>query len=188
MGNNRSRRTWRWLHRHPKTSIISGALLLFFILAGAFGGSPTDQRTALVNATPVPAETTASPSPTPAPSQPPGPTPTVAPTTVPPTPVMRTTAPEPVTYAAAPAPVTQPPAAHAPVAQAPVAQAPATHAPAPPAPVQAAAPSCHPLTNSGNCYEPGELCRNADHGVQGVAGDGRTIVCADNDGWRWEPA
>lgn len=55
----------------------------------------------------------------------------------------------------------------------------------------AAAPSpasCHPLTNSGKCYEPGEYCRSSDHGVTGVAGDGKTITCEDNDGWRWEPS
>jgi hypothetical protein len=43
------------------------------------------------------------------------------------------------------------------------------------------------LTNSGKCYEPGEFCRNADHGNTGVAGDGRPIVCTNNNGWRWEP-
>jgi hypothetical protein len=47
---------------------------------------------------------------------------------------------------------------------------------------------CYPLSNEGTCYEPGEFCRKSDHGVTGRAGDGATIVCADNDGWRWEPA
>lgn len=47
--------------------------------------------------------------------------------------------------------------------------------------------SCHPLASSGNCYEPGEYCSDADHGLTGVAGDSKAIVCADNDGWRWEP-
>ena len=46
----------------------------------------------------------------------------------------------------------------------------------------------YPLTNGGNCYEPGEYCRNSDHGASGVAGDGERITCEDNDGWRWEPA
>jgi cytoskeletal protein RodZ len=58
----------------------------------------------------------------------------------------------------------------------------------PSATAPAAGPSCYPLTNGGNCYEPGEFCRESDHGVSGVAGDGERIVCADNDGWRWEPA
>ena len=47
--------------------------------------------------------------------------------------------------------------------------------------------SCYPLSNEGTCYEPGEFCRNADHGKTGVAGDGKAIKCEDNDGWRWEP-
>jgi len=46
---------------------------------------------------------------------------------------------------------------------------------------------CTPLTNGGNCYEPGEFCRNSDHGVTGVAGDGKRIRCEDSNGWRWEP-
>jgi hypothetical protein len=64
--------------------------------------------------------------------------------------------------------------------------------PAPPTTAPAAAPStpsgCHPLTDGGNCYEPGEYCRDSDHGASGVAGDGKSIICEDNDGWRWEPA
>jgi hypothetical protein len=57
-------------------------------------------------------------------------------------------------------------------------------APAPPATTA----SCYPLSNEGTCYEPGEYCRDDDHGTSGVAGDGKTIICEDNDGWRWEPA
>lgn len=49
------------------------------------------------------------------------------------------------------------------------------------------AASCYPLTNGGNCYEPGEFCRSTDHGVTGVAGNGEAIECEDNNGWRWEP-
>jgi hypothetical protein len=45
---------------------------------------------------------------------------------------------------------------------------------------------CTPWTNSGTCYEPGEYCRESDHGVSGTAGDGETITCTDNSGWRWE--
>jgi cardiolipin synthase len=61
-----------------------------------------------------------------------------------------------------------------------------------PAPTQTPGPtptptSCYPKTSSGNCYEPGEYCSNADHGMSGIAGDGEAIVCEDNDGWRWEP-
>jgi hypothetical protein len=50
------------------------------------------------------------------------------------------------------------------------------------------APSCYPLSDEGTCYEPGEYCRDSDHGASGVAGDGEKIICEDNDGWRWEPA
>jgi hypothetical protein len=59
----------------------------------------------------------------------------------------------------------------------------ASAAPSPPT-----AAGCHPLTDSGNCYEPGEYCRNDDHGASGVAGDGEAITCEDNNGWRWEPS
>jgi hypothetical protein len=67
---------------------------------------------------------------------------------------------------------------------------PAATAPAAPPSTAAAAASgaCTPLTNGGNCYEPGEYCRDADHGATGIAGDGEQITCTDNDGWRWEPA
>ena len=60
----------------------------------------------------------------------------------------------------------------------------ASVAPPPPSPTPA---SCHPLSDEGTCYEPGEYCRDSDHGASGVAGDGKRIVCEDNDGWRWEP-
>lgn len=49
-----------------------------------------------------------------------------------------------------------------------------------------AAPSCTPISDEGTCYEPGEYCRDDDHGVSGIAGDGKRITCEDNDGWRWE--
>jgi len=46
---------------------------------------------------------------------------------------------------------------------------------------------CYRPSNKGHCYEPGEYCRDSDHGASGVAGDGERIICEDNDGWRWEP-
>jgi hypothetical protein len=46
---------------------------------------------------------------------------------------------------------------------------------------------CTPISDEGTCYEPGEYCRATDHGAIGIAGDGKTIECEDNDGWRWEP-
>lgn len=55
-----------------------------------------------------------------------------------------------------------------------------TSAPAAPA-------GCHPRTDAGHCYEPGERCRTSDAGVTGVAGDGKAIRCEENDGLRWEP-
>jgi hypothetical protein len=47
--------------------------------------------------------------------------------------------------------------------------------------------SCYPVSDEGTCYEPGEYCRDDDHGATGLAGDGEQIICEDNDGWRWEP-
>jgi hypothetical protein len=75
--------------------------------------------------------------------------------------------------------------------------APSTHAaPSPPvhttaaaAPTPSAGPTgCYPLSDEGTCYEPGEYCRDSDHGSSGVAGDGEAITCENNDGWRWEPS
>jgi hypothetical protein len=51
----------------------------------------------------------------------------------------------------------------------------------------ASASSCTPLSNENTCYEPGEYCRTSDHGVTGVAADGKSIKYEDSDGWRWEP-
>lgn len=44
-----------------------------------------------------------------------------------------------------------------------------------------------PRASSGNCYEPGEFCPLADAGMTGVAGDGKAIICENNNGLRWEP-
>jgi hypothetical protein len=46
---------------------------------------------------------------------------------------------------------------------------------------------CHPVTAAGNCYEPGEFCPRKDRGDSGLAGDGETIICINNNGFRWEP-
>jgi hypothetical protein len=78
------------------------------------------------------------------------------------------------------APVTAPPVTVPPVTSPPVTSPPVTSPPAP--------SGCHPLSSGGNCYEAGELCSAADHGLSGVAGNGEAIICEDNDGWRWEPA
>ena len=65
----------------------------------------------------------------------------------------------------------------------------AAPAPSPPAasPPAASPASCHPLSDEDTCYEPGEYCRDSDQGMTGVAGDGASIICEDNDGLRWEP-
>jgi hypothetical protein len=60
-------------------------------------------------------------------------------------------------------------------------------APSPPPSAPTTQQGCYPLSNEGTCYEPGEYCRAADHGMTGIAGDGEAIICEDNDGWRWEP-
>jgi hypothetical protein len=78
---------------------------------------------------------------------------------------------------------TQAPATSAPPTTAPTTAAPPTTAPTTAAP---AAPACSPLTSGGNCYEPGEFCAAKDHGVTGIAGDGKSITCEDVNGWRWE--
>jgi hypothetical protein len=57
-----------------------------------------------------------------------------------------------------------------------------------PVPTRTTQPACYPLTSGGNCYEPGEFCRKADHGRSGISGNGEAITCEDNNGWRWEPA
>ena len=84
-----------------------------------------------------------------------------------------------------PSPRATPPAsasaAPTPTATATHSATPTTHAAAPPP------TSCHPLTDSGHCYEPGEFCRHSDEGTTGLAGDGEKIKCEDNNGWRWEP-
>ncbi len=79
------------------------------------------------------------------------------------------------TTAPAPPPTAAPPAAAPPT-------------PAPPAQPPAAPAGCYPLSNSGTCYQPGEFCRSTDHGRTGRTASGEAIVCAYNNGWRWEPA
>jgi hypothetical protein len=80
------------------------------------------------------------------------------------------------------------PAAVAPAPTTPAAVAPAPTTPAAVAPAPTTPAGCYPKSDEGTCYEPGEYCRDVDHGTSGVAGDGEAITCEDNDGWRWEPA
>lgn len=152
-----------------KAALIAvGAVVLLLIIVGIAAGGGNSTKTAAIT---KPTHTVASsPAPTPHPAKAPPKKKLI--TSRAPGPAPRETAaavaPRETAAAAAPSPA----APSTPVA-----------APAQPAPV-----SCHPLTNAGNCYEPGEFCRKADHGASGVAGDGKTITCEYNDGWRWEPA
>ena len=66
---------------------------------------------------------------------------------------------------------------------------PATSATTPSAqtPTTAAAVACSPIDDEGGCYEPGEYCRDDDHGMTGRAGNGQVITCEyDNGAWYWE--
>jgi hypothetical protein len=157
------RKPWhkrRWVRI---TGAIIGALVVIIALTNHSGRSPV-----AATAPAKPAATAPAKSATPkalAPKATPKPTKPAAPT--------------------APASTTEAPASQA--------QAPASPAPAqstqPTTPPAAATPAgCYPLSNEGTCYEPGEYCRNADHGISGMAGDGEAITCEDNNGWRWEPA
>jgi hypothetical protein len=66
----------------------------------------------------------------------------------------------------------------------PAAATPPTSAPPPSNP---AAAGCSPIDDEGGCYEPGEYCRDDNHGATGRAGDGQTITCEDENGtWYWE--
>ena len=91
-----------------------------------------------------------------------------------------TTAPAGVATSAPPSPPAMAPST-------PPAMAPSTPPAAAPTTAAASPAGCHPLSDEGTCYEAGEFCRDDDHGVTGVAGDGEAIICEDNDGWRWEP-
>jgi hypothetical protein len=62
-----------------------------------------------------------------------------------------------------------------------------TPPPSPPLPTSPTTAGCSPIDDEGGCYEPGEYCRNDDHGTTGRAGDGQTITCEDENGtWYWE--
>jgi hypothetical protein len=160
------------------TALIRGVGAAFLLAAitgiagcGSGGSRPVASNSSAVSATPTPSAT-ATPTATP--------TPTVAPSSAPAraAPPVVTTPPR-TTAAVKPKAVVKTAPAAPPTVQA----APSPPRTAAPAPV----PGCHPLTNGGSCYEPGEYCRKADHGVTGVAGDGKTITCEDDNGWRWEP-
>ena len=85
--------------------------------------------------------------------------------------VIATTTGSPVTAPSVSSAASAPPASLAPVSATPVPQ-----------------PACYPQARSGNCYYPGEYCRDTDHGASGIAGNGDVITCENDNGWRWEPA
>jgi hypothetical protein len=67
--------------------------------------------------------------------------------------------------------------------------APTPTAAAPPTTAAPPAPSgCYPRASSGNCYQPGEFCPQADAGMSGIDSNGNPIICENNNGLRWEPA
>jgi Protein of unknown function (DUF2510) len=159
-----------WPRRHKVLTVLGGlaALIIIGAIASAAGGGNARQAG---NASPVVAATlthTATPSPAPTHHA-----------------AKKNTRPQetPVTAQA----TTPPPAATAPTVAPshPAAPAPAA---APSHPAAATSAGCHPLSDEDTCYKPGEYCRNANHGESGIAGDGKAIICEDNDGWRWEPA
>jgi hypothetical protein len=148
--------------------VCCGVVFVTGITAGC--GSPTSSTSVAVASSLVATPLVAAPSPAVTRAQAPARTVTTAPSTQ----AQATTAP----------PSTQAQTTAAPQRTSP--STPARTTPAAP-PASTAPASCYPLSNEGTCYEPGEFCRNADHGKSGVAGDGKAIKCEDNDGWRWEP-
>jgi outer membrane biosynthesis protein TonB len=116
-------------------------------------------------------------------------------------------APPPTSVAAAPPVVTEP----APVTTVAPAPPPPVVAPAPnPAPAPAPNPAPAPAPNpapapapqapavagsapilrppSGGYYRAGEFCPKADAGLTTQDAQGRTLICTQNNGLRWEPA
>jgi hypothetical protein len=168
-----------WAARHtPFTRFLAfcGVVVLISVAAAACSSSTSSSPVAAtmsptLKAPVAEAKSTASPTPTTAH--------TATTAAAPSTPAQTTVAAQPAASAA--------PSQAAPAAQPAAPTAPPRTTPAPP-PSSKAPASCYPLSDEGTCYEPGEYCRDSDHGVSGVAGDGEAIICQDNDGWRWEPA
>ena len=153
---------------------IAGAAFVALLIIGVITLSVTSPQ-ASTRTVPTVRASAASTSQAPAPTatahtpKPPPPRPRPTATTAPPAPPTHAAQAVPATHAPPPPPPTTP------------------AAPPPPPVTQAAPTGCTPKTDSGNCYQPGEFCRDSDHGVTGVAGNGERIECEDNDGWRWEP-
>ena len=143
--------------------ILTWSVVGFFLLVGTIGSLTSPPQQPAAHHGPV--------IPAVAHSSSPIATPAVTHTTTPP--VVHATTPAPQHTTTQPAPVhstTQPAPQHT------------TTAPPPPP------PSCYPTTSTGHCYEPGEFCSNAEHGMTGVAGDGKAIKCENTDPgqtWHW---
>jgi hypothetical protein len=161
----------RW-RRHPVWWSLLAAFVVFSVIGGISNAvnppkkprADTTTTSASPTTTTAPVTTTSHPKQTTSTTHPPT-------TTTAPPPPPTTTPPPPTTTTAPPPPP------------------PTTTTTPPPAPAAPAAPAgCYPLSSGGNCYSAGQLCRNSDHGMHGVAANGEAIVCEDNNGWRWEPA
>jgi hypothetical protein len=72
--------------------------------------------------------------------------------------------------------------------QQPAPKPPPTTEPTSTTPTTAGSSGCYPIDNEGGCYEPGEYCRDDDHGMTGRAGNGEAITCEDDGGWYWKAA
>lgn len=45
---------------------------------------------------------------------------------------------------------------------------------------------CSIVSNSGNCYQAGQFCRNSDHGASTTTASGSRITCSySGSAWRW---
>ena len=167
-----------WAARHKVLTGFLACFGLLLVIGLATSAGSSSSSSTKVNATSSPVSATSGPG---------------AAAGVAASPTVKKTAPAGHTVTAAPsAPARTTPPAHS--ATTPAAQSAAPSTPAPTAPASVPAPpastapaGCHPLTNGGKCYEPGEFRRASDHGASGLAGDGEAIVCENNDGWRWEP-
>ncbi len=46
--------------------------------------------------------------------------------------------------------------------------------------------TCSIVSNTGNCYQAGQYCRNGDHGATTTTAGGARITCTyRSNGWRW---
>ncbi|MFH9798374.1 hypothetical protein [Streptomyces virginiae] len=94
---------------------------------------------------------------------------------------------DPTTAAPAARATTQAPAATKPAAAPPAPTRTRTAAPAPEPTKAEENTACYPLSNAGNCYKAGQICRKADIGSSGRDANGRAIHCRQDSsvGQRW---